>query len=100
VFTDVERLCNVYIPQWLLSPGMSVSKIAAFYADSEKQATDAMSLDKAMTLRHAMTDSSLKGRLRRQMRHFLGPRTVEAIRRLLPRRSFAVASAGRTGERD
>ena len=33
VFTDVERLCNVYIPRWLATPGMGADKIAAFYAD-------------------------------------------------------------------
>jgi 2-polyprenyl-6-methoxyphenol hydroxylase-like FAD-dependent oxidoreductase len=47
VFTDVERLCNVYIPQWLASAGMSEAKIAAFYADPLKQACDAWSTRKA-----------------------------------------------------
>ena len=28
VFTDVERLCNVYIPQWLATDGMDAEKIA------------------------------------------------------------------------
>ena len=28
VFTDVERLCNVYIPQWFASEGMGADKIA------------------------------------------------------------------------
>lgn len=31
VFTDVERLCNVYIPQWLATEGMVAEKIAEFY---------------------------------------------------------------------
>lgn len=47
VFTDVERLCNVYIPQWLASQGMGEAKIAAFYADPLKQACDAWSMRKA-----------------------------------------------------
>ncbi|MHC2537090.1 2-polyprenyl-6-methoxyphenol hydroxylase-like FAD-dependent oxidoreductase [Bradyrhizobium diazoefficiens] len=34
VFTDVERLCNVYIPQWLSSDGMNAAKIAGFYRRS------------------------------------------------------------------
>ena len=51
VFTDVERLCNVYIPQWLASPGMSETKIAAFYADPLKQACDAWSRHKAWHFR-------------------------------------------------
>ena len=33
VFTDVERLCNVYIPRWFATPGMGAEKIAAFYDD-------------------------------------------------------------------
>ena len=33
IFTDVERLCNVHIPQWLASPGMAQAKIAAFYVE-------------------------------------------------------------------
>jgi len=36
VFTDVERLCNVYIPRWLASEGMDSRKIAEFYDDSVK----------------------------------------------------------------
>ena len=40
---DVERLCNVHIPQWLATPGMRDSKIASFYADPVKrQACDAL----------------------------------------------------------
>ena len=37
VFTDVGRLCNVYIPQWLTTDGMDARKIAQFYDDPEKQ---------------------------------------------------------------
>lgn len=40
-FTDVERLCRVYVPQWLASPGMGAEKIGAFYRDPEKRACDA-----------------------------------------------------------
>ena len=38
VFTDVERLGNVYIPRWLATPGMGADKIAAFYADPVRAA--------------------------------------------------------------
>ncbi|NPV19492.1 FAD-dependent monooxygenase [Bradyrhizobium aeschynomenes] len=51
VFTDVERLCNVHIPRWLASDGMSEAKIAAFYDDPVKIACDAWSLDKAWRFR-------------------------------------------------
>ena len=51
VFTDVERLCNVYIPQWLSSDGMNAAKIAGFYADPVKQACDQWSAAKAFDFR-------------------------------------------------
>ncbi|WP_257166570.1 NAD(P)/FAD-dependent oxidoreductase [Bradyrhizobium sp. SRS-191] len=51
VFTDVERLCNVHIPRWLATDGMSEGKIAAFYDDPVKAACDAWSLDKAWRFR-------------------------------------------------
>jgi hypothetical protein len=33
VFTDVERLCNIYIPRWLATDSMGEEKISAFYDD-------------------------------------------------------------------
>lgn len=51
VFTDVERLCNVYIPQWLASDGMDTDKIAAFYADPVKRDCDQWSTAKAFDFR-------------------------------------------------
>jgi 2-polyprenyl-6-methoxyphenol hydroxylase-like FAD-dependent oxidoreductase len=68
VFTDVERLCNLYIPQWLASDGMDVEKIAAFYADPDKRACDARSLDKAYQLRALSIDGGLSWRARRWIR--------------------------------
>ncbi|SEO19791.1 NAD(P)/FAD-dependent oxidoreductase [Bradyrhizobium sp. OK095] len=51
VFTDVERLCNVYIPQWLASDGMDAAKIAGFYADPVKRDCDEWSAAKAFDFR-------------------------------------------------
>jgi 2-polyprenyl-6-methoxyphenol hydroxylase-like FAD-dependent oxidoreductase len=51
VFTDVERLCNVYIPRWLATPGMSEQKIESFYRDPAKMACDAHSAEKAHYMR-------------------------------------------------
>lgn len=59
VFTDVERLCNVHIPQWLASDGMGADKIAAFYDDPVKRACDAFSIAEATKLRLMSTDSGL-----------------------------------------
>jgi 2-polyprenyl-6-methoxyphenol hydroxylase-like FAD-dependent oxidoreductase len=58
VFTDVERLCNVYIPQWLASDGMDAAKMAAFYADPVKRDCDAWSAAKAFDFRSVSTATS------------------------------------------
>jgi 2-polyprenyl-6-methoxyphenol hydroxylase-like FAD-dependent oxidoreductase len=68
VFTDVERLCNVHIPRWLETTGMAVDKIAAFYSDRVKRASDADSLARAYRLRAVSTDTGLYGRARRLAR--------------------------------
>lgn len=68
VFTDVERLCNVYIPQWLATDGMEVRKIAEFYSDPEKMACEARCLAKAYHLRSLSTDNGLSWRARRWAR--------------------------------
>lgn len=51
VTTDVDRLCNVYIPEWLRSPGMGDEKIKQFYGDHVKKATDNMSLGRWISYR-------------------------------------------------
>jgi 2-polyprenyl-6-methoxyphenol hydroxylase-like FAD-dependent oxidoreductase len=60
VLVDVERLCNVHIPRWLETPGMSAEKVAAFYDDPVKRACDAFSAAKAIDLRAFSTDPSLR----------------------------------------
>lgn len=68
VFTDVERLCNVYIPQWLATEGMDGEKIAEFYDDPEKQACEARCLAKAYHLRSLSIDNGLSWRAQRWAR--------------------------------
>ena len=70
VLTDVERLCNVYIPRWLATPGMGADKIAAFYADPVKQACDRFCFDKAHMLKSLSTDRGLVWRARRHIKFF------------------------------
>jgi 2-polyprenyl-6-methoxyphenol hydroxylase-like FAD-dependent oxidoreductase len=81
VFTDVERLCNVYIPQWLATDGMGADKIAAYYADPVKTACDRHSFNKAFTLRSMSIDESLSWTVRRWTR-FLGRLVIGAVRRI------------------
>ena len=79
VFTDVERLCNVYIPRWLETEGMSVDKIAAFYDDPVKRACDKHSHDKAFNLRAVSIEPGLQWRVRRLTR-FLGRLAIGKMR--------------------
>jgi 2-polyprenyl-6-methoxyphenol hydroxylase-like FAD-dependent oxidoreductase len=65
VLTDVERLCNGYIPEWLQSSGMGTDKIASFYDDPIKQACDLFSIRKAYGLKAFSIDTGLAWRLRR-----------------------------------
>jgi 2-polyprenyl-6-methoxyphenol hydroxylase-like FAD-dependent oxidoreductase len=68
VFTDVERLCNFHIPNWLATDGMTERKIAAFYEDPEKTACDAWSMAKAYNFRSVSIDNSLYWRAQRWAR--------------------------------
>ncbi len=81
VFTDVERLCNVYIPQWFATGGMGADKIAAYYADPVKNACDRYSFDKAFSLRSISIDEGLSWKVRRWMR-FLARFAVGTARRI------------------
>jgi 2-polyprenyl-6-methoxyphenol hydroxylase-like FAD-dependent oxidoreductase len=65
VLVDVERLCNLHIPQWLATPGMGQDKIAAFYDDPDKVATDTYSASKAYSLRSFSVDTGLRWRAER-----------------------------------
>ena len=51
VMTDVDRLCNVYIHDWLQTPGMGKDKVQQFYDDRVKKATDNMSLERWISYR-------------------------------------------------
>ena len=82
VFTDVERLCNVYIPRWLATPGMAEEKIGAFYTDPVKTACDAHSLAKAYDLRSFTISTSLPVAARRWIKFAgqLGRGTLRQVR--------------------
>lgn len=58
VFTDIERLCNVHVPQWLASDGMDADKLATFYADPVKRACDEWSAAKAFDFRSVSVATS------------------------------------------
>ncbi len=66
---DVERLCNVYVPQWLSTPGMGVEKISEYYSDPEKVASDSRSLELALHYRDLAVEDGLPWKLRRAGRY-------------------------------
>jgi len=68
VLTDVERLCNVYIPRWLATEGMGAEKMVEFYEDPVKAECDARCLDKAYRLRSLSIDDGLSWRAARWSR--------------------------------
>jgi 2-polyprenyl-6-methoxyphenol hydroxylase-like FAD-dependent oxidoreductase len=90
VFTDVERLFNVHIPAWLASAGMGADKIAAFYDDPVKTASDAASEAKAYFLRSLSTEGAPIWRARRWMRYagHLGIGTLRRLRERMPLKSM------------
>jgi len=79
VFTDVERLCNHHIPDWLASPGMEREKVFAFYDDAIKTACDRASEAKAFHLRALSTATGPSWRARRLVR-FVGQLGRGALR--------------------
>jgi len=81
VLNDVERLCNVHVPQWLATPGMDAAKIGAFYDDPVKQAGDAFAREKAYSLKAFSTSNAPAWRARRFAK-FLIQYAVGALRRL------------------
>ena len=91
VFTDVERLCNVHIPDWLATDGMDEEKIAAFYDDPVKTACDAWSTAKAYQLRSLSIDNGISWRARRWARFIV--RLGEGLLRQVRDRLTAGSSA-------
>ena len=92
VLNDVERLCNVHIPQWLATRGMETEKIAAFYDDPVKKACDEFCFNKAHMLKSLSTDPGPVWQARRvvkfvgqygrgKLRQLMAPRSTEVSRR-------------------
>lgn len=71
VLTDVERLCNVYVPSWMRSEGMGIEKLRAFYNDPVKVACDRRSFSEAFTHRSTTIDTGPHWRARRWARFLI-----------------------------
>lgn len=68
VFTDVERLCNVHIPNWFARGAMEEKNISEFYDDKVKCLSEAYSLEKAIQLRLTSTESGATWRVKRYLK--------------------------------
>jgi 2-polyprenyl-6-methoxyphenol hydroxylase-like FAD-dependent oxidoreductase len=96
VFTDVERLCNVHIPDWLATDGMGLNKIEAFYDDPVKKACDTWSAAKAHNFRSLSIDNGIYWRMQRWARFlaWLGEGMLRRVsRRLNAAPQFRVQSS-------
>jgi 2-polyprenyl-6-methoxyphenol hydroxylase-like FAD-dependent oxidoreductase len=56
---DAERLCNIYVPAWLGSPGIGVEKIAQYYNDPDNRRSDAHSLRTSVFAKRAALGEGL-----------------------------------------
>ncbi len=79
VFTDVERLCNVHIPNWMQKDAVDADSISEFYNDPVRQASEQYSLDRAMFLKSISLKNSLPWKMRRWAR-FLVPVVTGALK--------------------
>jgi hypothetical protein len=98
VFTDVERLCNVHIPNWLATDGMNRAKIDMFYDDPVKTACDAWSTAKAWHLRSLSTDNGLVWRARRWARFIV--RLIQGLTRSANKSGTQSVSTQHAGSRE
>jgi 2-polyprenyl-6-methoxyphenol hydroxylase-like FAD-dependent oxidoreductase len=94
LLTDVERLCTVYVPQWMASPGMAAAKITQFYDDTVKQAMDQHALQLARFRRSLTIDTDLQWRARRQV-HFSRRRILHEINKVSPALAARLRGIGR-----
>ncbi|WP_181173017.1 NAD(P)/FAD-dependent oxidoreductase [Mesorhizobium sp. B2-7-3] len=65
VMIDVDQLHSVHIPRWLETPGMAADKIAAFYDDPVKLASDEAGMRVSVYARRITTETGLEWRARR-----------------------------------
>jgi 2-polyprenyl-6-methoxyphenol hydroxylase-like FAD-dependent oxidoreductase len=83
LLTDVERLCQVHVPQWLATPGMEAAKIGAYYDDPVKLAADASALGQASYRRSLTLDTSPAWHARRLVQ-FWRRRILDRLDQLSP----------------
>lgn len=83
LLTDIDRLCNVFIPRWLSSPGLGREKLSQFYGDEIKRNVDAMAMSASHFRRSLTVQPGIEWSLRRR-HHFLRRRLIGGMGRLIP----------------
>lgn len=99
VFTDVERLCNGYVADWLATPGMSAGKIESFYTDRTKLVCEAWTLERAMLTRKVATENSMRWQARRAFR-YAAQLAIGTVREMRNRSKVPLAGYARSGDPD
>jgi 2-polyprenyl-6-methoxyphenol hydroxylase-like FAD-dependent oxidoreductase len=84
--TDVERLCNVHVPDWLRTGGIGAEKIARYYGDPHKRRSDTHSFRTSIFAKRAALGEGLLWTAFRWSyyagalgRHFLGHRAFASM---------------------
>ncbi|PZN53465.1 MAG: FAD-dependent monooxygenase [Proteobacteria bacterium] len=83
LMTDIEQLCLVHAPRWLATPGMATEKIAAYYDDPRKRASDASALELAHYRRKLTVATSPAWRVRRTLQ-LIRRRALDRIEAVSP----------------
>lgn len=65
LLVDIEQLCLHHLPGWLSGQGMAADRIAAFYHDPVKQASDQAAAEAAEYQRQAAIETGLNWRVHR-----------------------------------
>jgi 2-polyprenyl-6-methoxyphenol hydroxylase-like FAD-dependent oxidoreductase len=83
LLVDIERLCTVHLPQWLETPGMSREKIAQFYSDPEKIASDERAFKMAYFRQALASNNAIRWNVQRHL-HFLRRQITHRADRIRP----------------
>lgn len=68
VLTDVDVLCNEFVPKWFAAGHLPGEEVAAFYAHPRKAEVDEQALQRALSTRQCVVSDSLHWRVRRMVR--------------------------------
>lgn len=68
VLTDIDVLCQEFVPRWMAGSAIPAEEVAAFYRHERKTTMDDFALQQALAGRESVLSNSLHWRLRRLVR--------------------------------